>query len=356
MLKYRNRILLGALIALIIYVLLLFVFDNDGQLRSGLMETFQNFPVGLLILVAGFQVVAWFFRFWEWHYFLGVIDARDKISVFDSMIIFVSGFAFVISPGKVAELLKSVFLKIKTGVPVSRSAPVVVAERVVDGIAVILILCFVIVFAGEQLRLVEYLAISQMIVVSSGFFILFALIAVQIRSLAQFCLSIVAITPILKLTHRWFSELYVSTREIFDIRHIIPTVFMGIGVYLSSTLGFIAILYGFGLSISLELCLQALLIVGVASAVGAVSLVPNGAGVTEVSNTAMLMAIVAPQYPQMTLSVAIATAILQGFFHKWFRVFVGLIVMVIFRNRLFGAELDAELRELQTEKILVDNQ
>src|SRR5690606_2669882 len=121
----------------------------------------------------------------------------------------------------------------------------------------------------------------------------------------------------------------------------------GLGVYGSSTLGFIIILYGFGLDITWQLILQSLFIVGVASAIGALSFVPNGAGVTEISNTGMLLALVAPIQPIVTLPVAAAIAFIQGFFHKWFRVLVGLAVAFMYRKRLFGDDLEAELEKVE---------
>jgi uncharacterized membrane protein YbhN (UPF0104 family) len=89
--------------------------------------------------------------------------------------------------------------------------------------------------------------------------------------------------------------------------------------------------------------LQAAFIVGVGTFIGAVSFLPNGAGVTEVSQAAMLMAIVAPNNPEMTLGVAAAAAVIEGFFHKWYRVIVGLGTTFIFRDRLFTPVLEREL-------------
>jgi len=125
---------------------------------------------------------------------------------------------------------------------------------------------------------------------------------------------------------------------------------LGMGVYMSSTVGFVLVLWGFGLDISWELFLQAAFIVGVASAIGALSFVPNGAGVTEISNAAMLTAIVAPVNPVMTPAIAGAAALIQGFFHKWFRVLVGLGVAFVYRKRLFTSELEDEIAQMEAEK------
>lgn len=346
--KYRNQILLGLALALVVYIVLLLFLDNSSQLDQSMGPLLRRFSVALLLLCALTQVSAGFFRFLEWHYYLGVIDARDKISLKDSLIIFVASFTLVVSPGKAGELLKSVLLKLRTGVPVARSAPVVVAERIVDGLAVIVILLLTLLFADEQLKLGEYRAVSQMIVFASAGLIGFGLVAVQIKPLAYFCLDIVKNTPLLWRLHPPLLEFYESSREIFKLKHVALTTIMGVGVYLSTSIGFLVVLYGFGLQITGTLILQAMFIVGVVSAIGALSFVPNGAGVSEISNTLMLTIIVAPSNPEMTPAVAAAASLIQGFFHKWFRVLVGMLVALVYRERLFPPEIETALAEART--------
>jgi uncharacterized membrane protein YbhN (UPF0104 family) len=172
---------------------------------------------------------------------------------------------------------------------------------------------------------------------------------VQIKPLAYFCLAVVEHNPFVKRLHQPLIEFYESSREIFSLRHVIPMTIVGVGVYISSAAGFIVVLHGFGVAVTWQLIMQAAFIVGVASAVGALSFVPNGAGVTEISNTGMLLALVAPINPVVTPAVAAAAALLQGFFHKWFRVLVGLAVGFVFRKRLFSDDVDRILDEMQAE-------
>jgi uncharacterized protein (TIRG00374 family) len=347
--KYRNRILTGFGVALIIYVGLLLLLDSEGQLTEGTPDYLRAFPWHLVPALIFFQVMVIAFRFLEWHYYLGVIEARDKISLLDSFIIFVSGFVMVVSPGKVAEVLKAVLLKTRTGVPVAKSAPIVIAERVVDGIAVIAILVIVLLFAGDRLELGEYRQISQTLVFSSATILAFGLIVVQIGPLAYFILNIVAGMPVFSRLHAPLVEFYESSREIFRLRHVVPMIGLGMGVYASSSLGFMIVLSGFGLEISWSLLLQATFITGVAAAIGALSFVPNGAGVTELTNVGMLLAIVAPLNPVLTAPAAAAAALIQGFFHKWFRVLVGLVVASVYRRRLFSPAVTEAITEFETE-------
>ncbi|MDX2077990.1 MAG: lysylphosphatidylglycerol synthase transmembrane domain-containing protein [bacterium] len=347
--KYRNQLIAGVLIVLVIYILVLLVFDSTGQFDEGVFEALAKFPVALLVVLAITQISANTFRFLTWQYYIGVVGARDKISIKDSAIIFISSFMFSVSPGKVAELLKAVLLKMKTGVPIARSAPIVLAERIGDGASVVVTLTATLLIGGENLPLGDYYDISRGIVFSSAAIILGGLIVVQIQPLAHFFLNILAKIPFINRLHGWFVHFYESSREIFSIRHMIPVTILGMGVYMSSTVGFFIILWGFGLEMTPTLFLQTAFIVGVASAVGALSFVPNGAGVTELTNFAMLMAVVAPQNPILTVLMAGAAALLQGFFHKWFRVLVGVGVAFIYRNRLFTGELEAELATMEAE-------
>lgn len=347
---YRNRILIGGVIALALYLIAMLVIDSSGQITAELLGALSAYPWALLLLVMICQVMAGVFRFMEWHYYLGVIGARDRISLLDSAVIFVFGFTMVVSPGKAAELLKSVFLKLKTGVPVARSAPVVLAERVIDGLAVILILTVILLVAGESLALGEFLPMSRTLVFSTALFLGFCLVAVQVRPLADLVLGVIARLPLIRRAHNWFAELYESSREVFRARHVAITVPMGVGVYLSSSAGFVVILSGFGVEITPALVAQAVFIVGVSAAIGALSFVPNGAGVTELSTAAMLLVIVAPANPTLTVGAVAAASLLEGFFHKWFRVIVGLGVGAVFRERLFSAGLDQAIAAARAER------
>ena len=343
--KYRNRILLGLGLAVVIYVGLLLVIDNEGKLTAEMLSYLRAFPLHLILLIAVAQTFVGIFRFLEWHYYLGVIDARDKISLLDSIVIFVSSFIFAVSPGKVAELLKAVLLKGKTGVPVARSAPIVIAERVVDGIAVIVVLVLAVLLASDNVDLAPY----RPLILTSGAILAAGLIVVQIAPLAYFCLNILRRIPLLNRFYQPLLEFYESSREIFKLRHVIPVTLLGMGVYLSSTAGFLIVLYGIGLPLDLTLVFQAMFIVGITAAVAALSFVPNGAGVAEVSTSTLLVALVAPQHPELTLGAAAFAALLQGFFHKWFRVVVGMLTAVIFRKRLFPATLEEDIAEMEAE-------
>ncbi len=346
--KYRKQIVLGLLFSLGIYVVMLVLFDSQGQFTEGVGAAMQNFPWWTLGLIVVAQTGTFLTRFLTWQYYMGVIGARDKFSRVDSAVIFLTGFVLVVSPGKAAELLKAVMVKVKTGVTVARTVPVILAERVNDGISVLILMAVTLILAGDNLALDPTTdALSRTIIFGSTLLIGGGLLAVQIRPLGMFALAIIARVPLIKRAHPWFCELYESSREVFNLRHVAVTIVFGVGTYGFTALVFVLILWALGLPMTTTLILQATFIVGIGAAIGALSFVPNGAGVTEISLAAMLMAIVAPTHPEMTLGVAAAAALLEGFFHKWYRVIVGLLVAFIFRERLFTDSVEAELVEAE---------
>jgi uncharacterized protein (TIRG00374 family) len=339
--QYRNRLLVGFALVFVIYVALLLIVNTEE-----LVIHLRAYPWPLFVPVILLKLVAWVLRFSQWQYYLGVIEAKEKISTFDSLVIFLSGFAMAVSPGKIAEVLKSVILKVKTGIPVARSAPVVLAERVVDGVAVVIVVFLVLLFGGDSIHLGGY----GILILISGVLLTIGLIAVQIRPLAYFLLGSCAKLPLVNRLHHPLVDFYESSQEILSLRHVIPTTIMGSVAHLVDAFGFTIVLAGFGLDITWTLFLQVTVIVGLAAAVGALSGLPNGAGVTEVSTSATLLAIVAPQNPEITQSAAFAAALIEGFFHKWFRVFVGMLVAIVFRRRLFPPTLESAIEEMEIER------
>jgi uncharacterized protein (TIRG00374 family) len=90
-----------------------------------------------LAAAAGLAVVNYGLRFLRWWMYLRALELNVPVSV--SVPVFVAGLALSITPGKVGELLKSVWLHQRAGVPVATSAPAVVMERLTDVISVALL-------------------------------------------------------------------------------------------------------------------------------------------------------------------------------------------------------------------------
>lgn len=351
--SYWKRLFAGFTLALGLYILYLIWADSRSQIegRDGMLTALGQFDGRLLPLLIGTQLLVVLCRFIEWQYYMRVVGAAERLSLKDSAIIFITCFMMVVSPGKAGELLKAIFVQTRTGISAARVAPAVLAERIVDGLAAMLLMVGALLLAGDSLKLVsvngtDYNAVARGLVFFSTLAITAGLIIVQIRALAEFFLRVLEKLPVVRRLAPPARTFYESSREIFQPRHILRVIWPGIGVFLSSTLCFVFVLAGFGVPITWEVFLQAAFMVGVTSAVGALSFIPNGAGITEATNTLLILALIGPQYPLMNNeAVAAAASLIQGFFHKWFRVLLGIGVALVYRNRLFSAEVETAMAE-----------
>src|SRR2546423_49660 len=102
-----------------------------------MLTALAHFRWEFLPLILGFTIFNYGWRFVKWQYYLKRLQIRLPLG--KSLLIFLSGLSMAITPGKVGELLKSYFLKQATGEPISRTSPVIMAERLSDGLAMLLL-------------------------------------------------------------------------------------------------------------------------------------------------------------------------------------------------------------------------
>jgi uncharacterized protein (TIRG00374 family) len=100
-----------------------------------------RFNAWTFVAACGLALGNYLVRWLKWEFYLARLDVRGVSSV-DSLLTFLSGFVLTVTPGKVGEVFKSVVLSQTHGVPVERTAPIVVAERVTDVIGVVVLIVF----------------------------------------------------------------------------------------------------------------------------------------------------------------------------------------------------------------------
>jgi uncharacterized membrane protein YbhN (UPF0104 family) len=93
-----------------------------------LQEALRQFRWWLILPVLGLSLGNYLIRFVRWQMYLG--HARIDLPVFLSLRIFFAGLVMSVTPGKFGELLKAYLIKVENGAPMTRTAPIVVAERV----------------------------------------------------------------------------------------------------------------------------------------------------------------------------------------------------------------------------------
>ena len=129
-----RQLLLALLAAILLYGL--FVVYTGYQVVAQSVATFEWSAFAFALVLASVNYVL---RFAKWEYYLAQLSIRG-IPKLDSLLIFLSGFVLTVTPGKVGEVFKSAVLARTYGVAGHLTAPIVIAERLTDVIAVVLLI------------------------------------------------------------------------------------------------------------------------------------------------------------------------------------------------------------------------
>jgi uncharacterized protein (TIRG00374 family) len=271
------------------------------------IDQIGSLPLRYLFAGLGLASANYLLRFLRWAFYLRVLKIDAPAGV--SALVFLSGLAMSVTPGKAGELVKCYLLNSRTGVPVSRSAPVVVMERLTDVISVIIL--GLTGFALLPTPIIVVLAVALVVSVA-GLMFAVSRQAPRLTSL-----------PILS---RWSELLHDSQegfKELAAARVMVVGVAIGAVAWFAEGLALWLILKGIGSDIPL---VRALPIYAAATLVGAVTALPGGLVGTEGSMLAFL------QQSGVTRVGASAGTVLVRLVTLWFAVAVGLVALLALRR------------------------
>jgi uncharacterized protein (TIRG00374 family) len=318
--QLRQRLIISLVVALLFYIVLA-LWSDWQEVRAAL----ASFPWQWLPLVLGLTLVNYGLRVLRWHWWLGVVGVT--ISRWDSARIFGIGMLMVMTPGKVGELLKSYMVKNVTGTPMSTTAPVIVAERIIDGIAMLLLASVgLIAFPEPRARLVALLLLT-------GFAV--GIVVIQIRPLA---LRLLALTHRIPVVHRFSDNLllvYESSYTLFKPSHLLPALAVGVVCWGATGLAYGVVLVGFGAPATWETFLTAVFIFNISTVIGAVVALPGGLGGFEGSAVFWVTRLFG-----MSTAVATASALVIRFCTLWLGVGIGFVSFLLWHDLLAGAEAE----------------
>lgn len=293
----------------------------------------KNFNWWLLPVILGLTALNYGIRFIKWHYYLGRLGVKN-VPVRDDLLIFLGGFGLTLTPGKVGELVRMVWLKNRAGAHPARTAPMAFAERLTDGVAMAL------------LALLGGFVYPQYwpVIIPIALGLAAAVIVIQIRPLALMCLTLGENLPLVARFIHHLRALYESAYELFKPQSLLVAVGLGLAGWVCEAIAFYLVLVGLGITGSSRLFLLAVFIFSFAAIAGGASGLPGGLGVTEGSITGMLQ-LLAGQ-PE---NVAATATLLIRICTMWFGITLGLLIMVFWQAFLFGprsalpAETDSAL-------------
>ncbi len=323
----RNTLTRRLALGLIFGFLVMLGLTLAGDIRhvSGRVLTFRWVLYPVVILLTLFNYLL---RFFKWHYYLKQIGVQD-LPHKESARLFVAGFPLAVTPGKVGEALKGVWLKNATGVPIAKGISVVLAERISDGLAVLLL---------STLGVIAYPRYwPGFAVVLAG--LLGIIVVSQIRPLALALLDFGEKIPLVKRFVQPLREFYEGSFILFRPKATIVAVGLGTISWLGEGIGMYLILLGLGVAPGWETLSIAVFVLAFSTVIGAASALPGGLGAAEASIAGMLALLLG-----LEADVSAAATLLIRFATLWFGVALGLIVWA-FSRHLLGFELPTQKDE-----------
>jgi uncharacterized protein (TIRG00374 family) len=305
-----RRVMFAMLLAVVVYGG--FAIWRGLDRLGGALATFHWWTFGA---ACGLALGSYLTRWLKWEFYLARLGIRG-IPRSDSLLTFLSGFVLTVTPGKVGEVFKSILLFETDGVPIARTAPIVVAERLTDviGVVVLVALGSSGLAGGLFWAAIGTVAVAVLVAIVSNRRLSHAIIA-RIERLPG---SFRRIGPKLH-------EAYDSLATLVRPSNLLLPALLSIGAWFLECVSLWAVLRGFGQATPLGL---ATFFYATSTLAGALVPVPGGLGVTEASLLEQMQAIghVAP-------AASTGAMILVRFATLWFAVLVGFVALSILKRR-----------------------
>jgi len=302
--KIDNRFLIVIIIVVGLYATFVIVSDV-----STIIVKITQFQVEYIPAIISLVTATWFILFLRWHLLLKNSDLH--IPKKDSFLIYLSGAALTIIPGKVGELVKSQLLKSKFGISRTTTAPIVLAEQLYTVVGIFIVSMFGIwnFELGIYIMIIfgALLAIVFFLISSKKFFNKFLCLINKIKFLSKFTEPLTDSYDVIKKSTRGRIFVYSSSLSVLFWLVESITVYLILLSFNIDTLEFLTLVPTYTTSIIL----------------GVASLLPLGIGVVEGSLAGFLT------LQGIDGSIALTLVIIIRIFTRWYSVSIGFIALKI---------------------------
>jgi len=313
-----RRLIPGLIFGFLVFLVVVLMGDIRQVSNQVLGFRWELYPLVLILTLFNYLL-----RFFKWHFYLGLVGIKNY-PLLDSARLFLAGFPLAVTPGKVGEVFKGVWLEKETGLPVSKGISVVLAERISDGFGVLLLSTLGVVATPRYW--------PAYAIVFSGMIIL--ILIIQIRPAALWALNLSTKIPLINRFSTGLRDFYEGSYTLFRPKAILTAVGIGTISWLGEGIGMYLILIGLGVPAGWVTLSTAIFVLAFSTVIGAVTALPGGLGAAEASIAGMLVFILG-----LSRDTAAAATILIRFATLWFAVFLGLAVWVFSRQLLFSADI-----------------
>jgi uncharacterized protein (TIRG00374 family) len=275
------------------------------------------YPLPLLAPVLVLTAANYALRWLKWRLYLRLVGV-PALSTSESVLIFLSGFAMGLTPGKVGEMVKPYLLRERHAVPMSRTAPILLAERLTDGIALIALAGAGLVLYGNGAALLAVLLLVGVAAVAG----------LRSPRLVAALIRRAEALPLLGRRVDALEAMVASAAVLLAWRPLLFAIALGFISWGCEALAFALVLTGLGVPAGPLLALQAAFALATATLFGSASLLPGGLGVAEASLTGFLQLVVG-----LEKSSAVYATLVIRLCTLWFGVVLGSVALLTLMAR-----------------------
>jgi uncharacterized protein (TIRG00374 family) len=316
--QLQSKLLISLLIGIAVMLVLSLLSDIRDVGASFASFNWRYIPIILILTMLNYLL-----RWLKWDYYLRYLKLGDKVSYGDSGLMFTAGMVMAVTPGKIGEVFKSYLLKRVNHTPISASAPIVLVERVTDGLAMLLLMALGLTLYPPARALFAALVIISIV----------GILVLQRRQWCERIIGWVALAPLGNKIAPKLITLYISTARLLEWRILLISTIISFVSWGFECVAFYYVLTALGVPGSLLLLQQATFIFAASTLFGLVSFLPGGLGTSEVTSAGLLIALVG-----VSGSVATVATIIIRFCTLWFGVSLGIVALLWFSQRYRGGE------------------
>ncbi|CAA9460876.1 MAG: hypothetical protein AVDCRST_MAG14-2420 [uncultured Rubrobacteraceae bacterium] len=314
--RLKKNLVLALGLGVAVYLVLAVLADLED-----LGVALSGFRLSLVPVIFGLVALSYVVRFVRWSYYLRLLKATMPLR--PNVAIFAAGLSMTISPGKLGEVLKSVFIKQVNGAPIARTAPAVVAERATDGTGMIawgLMGALAFSFGFEALLL--FLAIAAV-----------GIAVLRSKRLSLLAERVLLKLPLLNRLAPHVGDFHGASSELLATRPLIVGTFISFCSWGLEILAVYLCVVGIGAEVPF---LVVVFIFVLGSFAGAFSMLPGGIGVAEAGLAGGFST-----FAGLSGGLSVALTFVIRIATLWFATLIGVVGLLVVR-RVVGEPADLE--------------
>ncbi len=301
--KHIKSIILVVIIAVSLYLSSVIYLGWSDSIKL-----IKNISATAWLSLISCSFASYLLRYFRWNYFIKKLgfDISHKLHFF----YYLSGFALTITPAKVGETIRSLYL-FNHGVSYPKSISAFFVERLLD-LAVVTMLSSLLLLQHAEYKI--FILLLTIFIVS----LIFSLKFGYLQKVLHYGISNIKVHKIVNLLNHLNSLLF-NASIILKLPSLSIGLLLGILAWSIQAAAFYILLNELGFAIELHIAIS---IYSIALLSGAVSFIPGGIGSTEIVMAVFLYYFGAPK------DIVIIAPIIIRITSLWFAVLVGLMATI----------------------------